>query len=357
MKKYLGILLIMIGMILIPGNVNAGELKTDITNCTTEIDSTLNKKVTTCDLVIQNLVQNLDFEGGTLELIVTPTHENTTTDIVVSTEFATLNTYVENGYVLDIKRISEGATVAIGTIEFIADSSLPDQETGGSVSFNWKSGSFEELDEDALMDVPSTSDRDATVVEINETSPYYVFVSWGAFEYTYNNQGNGVYTWEPTHETSNVVTVENVGTDVQAEISWAATIPSVEATYNAKISDSSNVQCVVDTSNGYWENGIYTPGEYVEKYYSDSTCGTEIASGTAYEPNKFYHLAIVDEFSNDSSVVLSESIANDATSFISQVKWTVNLTGGSHDDVVSAINGDKKIGTVTVTLSAPTNNN
>ena len=97
--------------------------------------------------------------------------------------------------------------------------------------------------------------------------------------------------------------------------------------------------------------------KYIEKYYSDSTCGTEIASGTAYEPNKFYHLAIVDEFSNDTSVVLSESIANDATSFISQVKWTVNLTGGSHDDVVSAINGDKKIGTVTVTLSAPTNNN
>ena len=118
---------------------------------------------------------------------------------------------------------------------------------------------------------------------------------------------------------------------------------------NTKISDSSNIQCVVDTTNGYWEN--YVSGEYFEKYYTNSTCDTEIANGTVYEKNKFYHFAIVDEYSNDTSVVLSEAEANASTSFVSKVKWTVNLTGGSYNDVVEAVNGDKKIGTVTVTLS------
>ena len=42
----------------------------------------------------------------------------------------------------------------------------------------------------------------------------------------------------------------------------------------------------------------------------------------------------------------------DYSSFVSRVYWTVDLTGGSYDDVVTAVNGDKKIGSVTVTLSA-----
>ena len=152
--------------------------------------------------------------------------------------------------------------------------------------------------------------------------------------------------------------VENAGgIAVNAEISWEATIPNVEASYVTKYSDSSNVKCVVEDgvlpSNTFtWNDGKYTSDGYTEKFYTGSSCESEVSIGTLYEPNKYYHLEIVDEHSNDTSVTLNQLVPIDYSSFVSRVYWTVDLTGGSYDDVLTAVNGDKKIGSVTVTLSA-----
>lgn len=309
MKKYLGILLIMIGMILIPGNVNAALemiLNTDEFPCTTEVNSEINKKITTCDIAYRN-TGDTDFDNfnsAILDLTFEPAHENTTVSFTVNESEAELVSSSSNMYSISVNPILAGETVVLGTVVWTAAASLTDGEDGGSIIPNWIISPKTEVGGDGITEDYGESSSDLFIQSYTQEKTYNVTITWGCLEYDYVEKLDGTSEWRAAAfsdgQGENYVLVENYSSvAMNAHIKFESSIEGVEANY---ISDYS-----------YYENDE-------EHVVSDNL---NYITMDAYEEN---------ENGNHSSV-----------------QWIINLTGGTYDAVEDAYNnGERKIGTITI---------
>lgn len=312
MKKYLGILLLMIGIILIPGNVNA-SLEMIVNNgefsCTT--GTKMDKKITTCDIAYRNTGTSA-FNGGTLELTFTPTYESTTVTFVTSTTNAQLVSFNSNVYTLNVEPILAGQTAILGTVTWTADATLSEFEVGGSVAPNWISNPSTDVEDGVvtITDDYGSSSSDMFVNSYTQEKIYNVTVTWGCLEYDYVEKLDGTSEWKAAAfsdgQGENYVLVENYSNvAMSADISFESSIEGVEANY------------ITDYS--YYENDE----EHVK-------------SGT------------------ESYITLAPYVENE-NNHHAAVQWIVNLTGGTYDAVENAYNnGERKIGTITILVGDAT---
>ena len=315
MKKYLGILLIMIGMVIIPGNVNA-SLQMFMGSvdypCTTQ--SVENSKVTTCDIFYSN-TSDSKFSGGTLELEFSPTHESTVVSFDVYEENAELKSSSGNLYTLDVFEIESQQIVAIGKVTWTADATLDDSQVGGTVTPTWQSvisdpSTDVDGEEDIITDDYGSSSSDMFVNSYSQEKIYNVTITWGSMEYNYVEKLDGTSEWIAITDTNGMaqgyVLVENYSNiQMNAAINFESSIEGVEANYT--------------TDYSYYEND--------EEHVVSSNL--DYLTLDAYVENENgYHAA---------------------------VQWIVNLTGGTYDAVEEAYNnGDRKIGTVTILVGDAT---
>lgn len=311
MKKYLGILLVMIGIVLIPRNVNAlGTLSwlTGQEGYECETVTNTDKKVTTCDIVYQN-TGDVDFNGGTLELTFTPTNENTTFEFSNNSEYATSVGSNETSELLDVKSIASGETAVLGTVTWTADASLEDSEAGGTISPSWQdiiSNPSTDVDDGVvtITDDYGSSSSDMLVNSYTQEKTYNVTITWGSMEYDYVEKLDGTSEWTAIRDTDGMaqgyVLVENYSNvAMNAYIKFESSIEGVEANYT--------------TDYSYYENDE----EHV------------VSSNLDY-------------------LALDAYVENE-NNYHASVQWIVNLTGGTYDAVEEAYNnGERKIGTVTI---------
>lgn len=139
MKKNLLILVMLIAFIVIPGKVSAATLKvvtTDGTHlkCETEKDEKLQKKITTCDVILE--VNGGDFNGGVVDLTFEPERSTTTFDFQVDTAFAKEESHDKNVYKVNVEPIKDGKTAVVGVVKWQAN--LTEEKCGGTVKPSWK---------------------------------------------------------------------------------------------------------------------------------------------------------------------------------------------------------------------------
>ncbi|MBO5095965.1 MAG: hypothetical protein J6B98_03745 [Bacilli bacterium] len=308
MKKYLGILLIMIGMILIPGNVKAGLemiLNTDEFPCTTETN--LDKKITTCQIVYRNTGDTV-FEGGNLELAFTPTDANTTVSFLPEVTYATLQSVSGNVYSMNVNAIEAGQIAIIGIVTWTADASLNDSEVGGTISPTWKP--IADVDNGTITEDYGEASSDLFIQSYTQEKTYNVTITWGCLEYDYVEKLDGTSEWKAAAFSDgmgeNYVLVENYSNvAMNAYIKFESSIEGVEANY------------ITDYS--YYEND--------EEHVSSS---------------------------NLDYLTLDAYVENE-NNYHASVQWIVNLTGGTYAAVEDAYNnGERKIGTVTILVGDAT---
>lgn len=297
MKKYLGILLIMIGMILIPGNVNASTL-VNFTECETVLNEELQKKITTCNYGYEN-TGDVDTESFILEMKLNPTNENTTVDLNLNAEYAVYAGDTEDDYTaIEIATIPAQTKAKIAEIVWTADATLDDTEVGGTVLTRISSLSSGTTQ---ITEGSSSTSSDLSIGAITEAKVYNVEVIWGSLEYNFEKQADETYKWVPSVLDSNIVTINNYSnTRMNVGLVYETVITGVEASYEGK-------QVLYNGESNITNNS------------------------TILDP--------INEMPYDTN---------------SYVTWEINLTGGTLEDVVEAVNnGNGKIGTITVVVADP----
>lgn len=150
MKKRLLVLVTLLTMILIPWNVEAGLeslINTGDYKCETTVDSKTNKKITTCDVVFKN-TGTTTFNGGTLELTITPKHSTTTANFAVNASYAKQTDSNGNTYTLNVEPIAAGQVAILGTVTYTANASLTDIDCGGDIIPKWTEATSDGDDSD-----------------------------------------------------------------------------------------------------------------------------------------------------------------------------------------------------------------
>ena len=306
MKKYLGILLIMIGIILIPRNVNASSL-VKFNECETVLNEELQKKITTCSYGYEN-TSDVDNDSFIIEMKFNPTNENTTVDVNLNAEYAVYAGDTNDDYTaIDIAVIPAQTKAKIAEIVWTADAALEDAEAGGTVLTRISSLSSGNVQ---ITEDYGSSSSDMLVNSYTQEKIYNVTITWGSMEYDYVEKLDGTSEWTAVTDVDGMsqgyVLVENYSNvAMNAYIKFESSIEGVEANYT--------------TDYSYYENDE----EHV------------VSSNLDYLPLDAY--------------------VENENGYHAAVQWIVNLTGGTYDAVEEAYNnGDRKIGTVTILVGDAT---
>lgn len=162
-----------------------------------------------------------------------------------------------------------------------------------------------------------------------------VDINWGELKYNFV-YSEGSYVWEAEND-SNVIMVNVNEGEVNATLDWTSAINGVEVKdYNVQVS-SAPVGCSLIEYDGTVEEN----GEIV---YSDNTCSTQLEVGTNYTAGNAYYY----NYDRDAQEGISEEVALRTDE---SAAWVIDLVGGTKSDVQTALDGDKTIGTFTLTLS------
>lgn len=210
----------------------------------------------------------------------------------------------------------------------------------------------------------------ATLNKIDNGNYYELAIQWGNLSYDYVKQDNDSYAWVPVavedeygnSESQNFIEVINLSSaEVAVSIDWKPSVTGVTASYESDLINFDNLDCIADNSDAatWWWGGSddnYQPLiEYSStegtKYYTDSSCTTEVTDGVPYEMGKYYYKAPSSIVSNEVSVVLPTSGYVEDRHFYSDVRWVIDLAGGDYENVKTVYNTDEKIiGSFTITI-------
>lgn len=136
MKKSLLVLVALFTMILIPWKVQADDINVLVNTgdykCKTETDVVQKKKITTCEIAVQNTTAQ-EFKGGAVTLTFEPKESSTKWEFTVKNAFEDSKAKTEKSVTLNIEPIAAKDTVVVGEVKWIADQSLSAADCGGNV--------------------------------------------------------------------------------------------------------------------------------------------------------------------------------------------------------------------------------
>ena len=191
-----------------------------------------------------------------------------------------------------------------------------------------------EAEDITSLDSLGSDFRTATINGIKE-SVISVSINWGELKYNYVNS-EGSYVWEAEND-SNYIMINLDEGELNATLSWNPAINGVEVKdYNVQV-NTAPVGCSLIEYNG-------TVAENGEIVYSDNTCSTQLEVGASYTAGNAYYYNYDRDAQEGTSDIINLREDWSAT-------WIIDLVGGTKSDVQNALDGDKTIGTFTVTLS------
>ncbi len=241
-----------------------------------------------------------------------------------------------------------------------------------------------------------SSSKDVVIDSVNETETFNVTINWSKLVYMYNKVTEDSYAWSAFGGTNeggsiynNWIEITNDGINpINTEFSFNSSINGVTPNFTMKTEYLGDGTCTkaTSTSNNFT---VYSDGKaetlWGESFtqthtqnsdsryllYSDDTCTTLVPSGTSYDANASYYYVAHKTYSattsNGNTVEVAgrflpseRTIASEylkTKSYLtSTARVTMELEGGSLEDVKAALSTtDKKIGTLTVTISSSQN--
>lgn len=193
-----------------------------------------------------------------------------------------------------------------------------------------------EVEDITSLDTFGTDSRTATINNLEE-QVISIDINWGELKYDYI-YSEGSYIWEAANGSNKIMVQVNSG-NVTATLDWTSAIEGVEVKeyYASMESDESRICDII--SNVY----EIQPDQIV---YKDSTCQTVYQDGEEYMEGQLYayrNLTFGFEDGPNQSVDLEGG---------ERVTWTIDLVGGSLEDVRAAYATEERIiGEFTITIA------
>ena len=194
-----------------------------------------------------------------------------------------------------------------------------------------------EVEDITSLDTFGTDSRTATINNLEE-QVISIDINWGELKYDYI-YSEGSYVWEAANG-SNVIIVNVQSGNVTATLDWTSAIEGVEIKeYSASI-QKAPVGCTAYE----WDGTVIEGGERV---FADDECTTQLEVGESYTAGNAYWY----DYRRDTEEGPNQSV-NLIDSGYQTVTWTIDLVGGSLEDVKTAYATEEKIiGEFTITIA------
>lgn len=193
-----------------------------------------------------------------------------------------------------------------------------------------------EVEDITSLDTFGTDSRTATINNLEE-QVISIDINWGELKYDYiYSEGN--YIWEAANGSNKIMVQVNSG-NVTATLDWTSVIEDVEVKeYYASI-ETAPIGCVATNVVGEVD-----PNQIV---YKESNCQTIYQEGETYLEGLTY----IYDTRSDVQEGPNQTV-NLIDSGYQTVTWTIDLVGGSLEDVKTAYATEEKIiGEFTITIT------
>ena len=360
MKK--GIMFLLALLVLIPSTVCAHEfehrLEKELINSTDNGDET-----TTYEYAI-----NLFSEAGesVSSFSFTITHKTYYSDAVFTPVGFTL---MQSGPVSDVNdentvylyalrsandnyRIYGGVNNKIGTYSITLSNEI-DPDDAIELSIEGGSGSVIYLDE---------NNYSLAVSDVNDLSEYTVELIVGSLVFDFNENFDGTFTWESHGESG--IKINNLSSKaIRVAFDWQFNIEGLqlEGYPRERVSATKRADCLnyynvygLDRSTypEEWHSNTYyrNAGLFTRVFFTDNECTIPLEEGSVYSSDVEYYFIDNDKAMGVSSYNIIVDAYDQNEYVYPGIDYRFELNGGSLEDVQRVQRGNKKIGTITVTI-------
>ncbi len=212
-----------------------------------------------------------------------------------------------------------------------------------------------------------TNNYSLSVSDVNDMGEYTIDIIVGSLVFDFNENFDGTFTWEPHGEAG--IKINNlsnkairVGLDFDSNVSdlrldglfslrHSATNVFDCLGYYAVTAQDHSVLPDEFKSNTYDNTGLFA-----RTYFTDSSCTVPLENGAEFDETKeYYYVDHVDREGfeqgfNPAGHIFDIDAYDEREYVYPGLDYHLSLTGGSLDDVKNIQKGNKKIGTISLTI-------